>query len=232
MIARAYRKALINVGGNAVLLRAMALLWKAIPYKARRGVTALFIKTVLIEKRLLKIEEQTWITPTKDLGSLGYWGIPDVDLTSFVLTVNGAVDRPLSMSWQDLMALPRIDRQVRMDCVGGFRNNSIMARVPVQHLLDLAGVSPLARRVVFHCLDGYYVALDLEDLREREGFLAHSTNGEELPKFGFPLRLAMPGKYGYQWAKWIHRLEVVTDGRKGYWAELGLSDRGDVGDVW
>ena len=53
-----------------------------------------------------------------------------------------------------------------------------------------------------------------------------------MPKFGFPLRLAMPGKYGYQWAKWIQRLEVVTDDRKGYWAELGLSDRGDVGDAW
>ena len=44
--------------------------------------------------------------------------------------------------------------------------------------------------------------------------------------------MAIPGKYGYQWAKWVQRLEVVTDGRKGYWAELGLSDRGDVGDVW
>ena len=83
MIARVYRKALITVGGNATLLRGMAFLWKAIPYKARRGVTFLFIKTVLFEKRLLKIEEQTDITPIKDLGSLAYWGIPKVDLNSF-----------------------------------------------------------------------------------------------------------------------------------------------------
>ena len=232
MYARAYRKALIKVGGNTTLLRAMAFLWKAIPYKPRRGVTALFIKTVLFEKRLLKIDEQTEITPIKDLGSLAYWGIPKVDLDRFLLTIDGAVDRPLSLSWQDLMALPRVKRQMRMDCVGGFRNNSIMAGVAVQHLLDQAGVSPQARRVVFHCLDGYYVSLELKDLREREAFLAHTTNGEKLPKFGYPLRLAMPGKYGYQWAKWVQRLEVVTDGRKGYWAELGLSDRGDVGDVW
>jgi DMSO/TMAO reductase YedYZ molybdopterin-dependent catalytic subunit len=232
LIARAYRKALISVGGNTHVLRAMAFLWKAIPYKPRRAVTALFIKTVLFEKRLLKIDEQTEVTPTKDLGSLAYWGIPDVDLASFVLTVDGAVDHPLSLSWQDLKALPRIDREVRMDCVGGFRNNSIMAGVPVHNILDLAGVSPQARRVVFHCLDGYYVSLELKDLREREAFLAHITNGEELPRFGYPLRLAMPGKYGYQWAKWVERLEVVTDDQKGYWARLGLPDRGDVGDVW
>ena len=232
MIARAYRKALITVGGNTTVLRAMAFLWKAIPYKPRRGVTALFIKAVLFEKRLLKIEEQTEITPLKDLGSLAYWGVPEVDLNRFTLTVDGAVDRPLSLSWQELLALPHVNQQVRMDCVGGFRNNSVMAGVPVQHLLELASVSSQARRVVFHCLDGYYVSLELKDLRDREAFLADTTNGEELPKFGFPLRLAMPGKYGYQWAKWVQRLEVVTDDRKGYWAELGLSDRGDVGDVW
>ena len=104
--------------------------------------------------------------------------------------------------------------------------------VGVSQLLDMAGVSEQARRVVFHCLDGYYVSLEIKDLRDREAFLASTTNGEELPKFGFPLRLAMPRKYGYQWAKWVNRLEVVTDDRKGYWAKLGLPDRGDVGDVW
>ena len=126
----------------------------------------------------------------------------------------------MSLSWPDLTALPLIERQVRMDCVGGFRNNPIMAGVAVQHILDQAGVDLQARRVVFHCLDGYFASLELKDLRESEAFLAHTTNEETLPKFGYPLRLAMPGKYGYQWAKWVHRLEVVTDGRKGYWAEL------------
>ena len=214
------------------MLRFMAFLWKAIPYKPRRGVTALFIKGVLFEKRLLKIDDQNELTAVKDMGSLAYWGIPKVDLNTFNLIVDGAVEHPLSLSWQDLQVLPLVHRHVRMDCVGGFRNNTNMGSIPVEHLLELAGVRPQAQRVVFHCLDGYYVSLELGDLREREAFLARTTNGEELAKFGFPLRLAMPGKYGYQWAKWVQRLEVVTDSRNGYWAELGLSDPGDVGDVW
>lgn len=232
MFARAYRKALITVGGNTTLMRFLAFLWKAIPYRPRRGVTYLFIRAVLFEKRLLKIDDQTEITAIKDLCNLSYWGIPKVDLDSFTLTVDGAVDTPLSLSWPEIQAMSDVERQVRMDCVGGFRNNSVMTGVAVHQLLDLAGASAEARRVVFHCLDGYYVSLEVKDLREREAFLASTTNGEELPKYGFPLRLAMPRKYGYQWAKWVQRLEVVTDDRKGYWAELGLSDRGDVGDVW
>ncbi len=139
------------------------------------------------------------------------------------------MERPQSFSWTDLKALHLVNRQVRMDCVGGFRNNTVMTGVSVHHLLEMAGVSDQARRVVFHCLDGYYVSLEIKDLRDREAFLASTTNGEELPKFGSPLRLAMPRKYGYQW---VNRLEVVTDDRKCYWAKLGLSDRGDVGDVW
>ena len=232
MIARAYRKALITVVGNTTLLRFLAFLWKMIAFRARRGVTFLFIKTVLWEKRLIKIDEQTEITAIKELGSLAYWSFPTIDINDFHLIVDGAVGRPLSLSWPELKALHLVDRRVRMDCVGGFRNNTVMTGVSVSQLLDMAGVSERAQRVVFHCLDGYYVSLEIKDLRDKEAFLASTTNGEELPKFGFPLRLAIPRKYGYQWAEWVHRLEVVKDNRKGYWANLGLSDRGDVGDVW
>ena len=69
-------------------------------------------------------------------------------------------------------------------------------------------------------------------LLERDAFLAYSVNGEAVPKLGYPLRLAIPGKYGYQWAKWVVRIELVSDDRMGHWAKLGLPDRGDIGDAW
>ena len=47
-----------------------------------------------------------------------------------------------------------------------------------------------------------------------------------------PLLLAIPGKCGYQWVKWVVRIELVTDDRKGHWAKLGLPDSGDIGDAW
>ena len=210
----------------------MAFFWLAIPYRPRRLVTHWFIRFTLWEKRLLKVDQQDELTPMKDLGSLAYWGVPDLDTVEFRLSVDGAVERPLSLSLEQLRAMPTMERRVRMDCVGGFRNNSVMAGAVVASVLEQAGPGHDAHRVVFHCADGYYVSLDIQDLRDKEAFLAYSINGEELLRFGFPLRLAVPGKHGYQWAKWVVRLELVTDERKGYWAGLGLPDRGDVGDVW
>ena len=232
MIARAYRKAVITAGGNPTLLRAMAFLWRSIPYGLRRPVTAMFIKLVLWGKRVLKVDEQNGLTPEKDLGSLAYWGVPGFDLQEFRLNIDGSVGQPLSLSFDDLRSQPHVERAVRMDCVGGFRNNSVMAGLAVQPLLERAEVSPEARRAVFHCADGYHVSIELGDILEKDPFLAYAINGQETPKFGFPLRLAIPGKYGYQWAKLIVRVELITDQRKGYWAQLGLPDRGDVGDVW
>lgn len=231
MLAGIYRKAVITVGGNAALLRGMAFLWRSLPYPLRRLVTAGFIRFTLWEKRLLGVDKQNELTPMNELGSLAYWGVPELDIERFRLTIDGAVECPLSLSFEELEAEPPVERQVRMDCVGGFRNNSIMKGTRVAPLLGRAGVSPQARRAVFHCADGYYVSIELSELEEREAFLAYAINGQRLPRFGFPLRLAVPGKYGYQWAKWIVRVEAVTDDRKGYWARLGLPDRGDLGDV-
>ncbi len=133
---------------------------------------------------------------------------------------------------EQLQALPGVSRQVRQDCVGGFRNNSIMTGVALQTLLDISGVDSDARRAVFHCADGYYSSLELNELLDREAFLAYEINHQKISQFGYPLRLVAPGKYGYQWAKWVRRIELVPDQRKGHWARLGLPDRGDVGDIW
>ena len=130
-----------------------------IPCRARRGVTFLFIKTVLWEKKMLKIDDQTAITLIKDLCSLAYWGFPKVDINTFSLTVDGAVESPLSLSWPDLQAMHLVNRQVRMDCVGGFRNTNVMTGVAISQLLDMAVVSEQARRAVCQCLDGYNVSL-------------------------------------------------------------------------
>jgi DMSO/TMAO reductase YedYZ molybdopterin-dependent catalytic subunit len=167
-----------------------------------------------------------------ELGTLFFWGVPEVDLETYRLEIAGAVERPLSLSFAEIQAMPSVTRRVRQDCVGGFRNNSVMEGVPVQALLERSGIGPEARRAVFHCADGYYSSIDIKELIEHEAFLAYKMNDQEILQFGYPLRLAIPGKYGYQRAKWIVRIELVTDERKGYWAQLGLPDRGNLGDIW
>ena len=232
MIDQPFRKLIITVGGNRTLLRVLYYMWRAFPYSSRRWVTALFIKTVLLLKKVFRVDSQNDLTPINLLGYLSFWGVPKVDLSSYRLDVVGTVEEPKSLTFEQIKQLPSSARNVRMDCVGGFRNNTVMESVSLQAVLDLTGYRLETRRAVFHCADGYYVSIDIKELLERDAFLAYSVNGEAIPKFGYPLRLAVPGKYGYQWAKWVVRIELVADDRKGYWAQLGLPDRADIGDAW
>ena len=227
-----FRTALVRVGGNRWALRVCYYPWCALPYPLRRLVTAGYIRLSLWFKKVLKVDAQDALTAMDQLGSLSFWGVPELAAEDYRLVIEGEVEQALSLSLQQLQSLPAVTREVRLDCVGGFRNNSIMAGVSLQTLLDLSGVGPDARRAVFHCADGYYSSLELSELLDREAFLAYGINDQKIPKFGYPLRLVAPGKYGYQWAKWVQRIELVPEQRKGHWAQLGLPDRGDVGDIW
>ncbi len=227
-----FRTALVRVGGNRWGLRACYYPWRALPYPLRRLVTAGYILLSLWLKRMLKVESQDALTAMDQLGTLSFWGVPEITVENYRLVIDGEVELALSLSLDQLQSLPAITRQVRQDCVGGFRNNSVMEGVSLQTLLDISGVGPDARRAVFHCADGYYSSLELSELLDREAFLAYGINDQKIPKFGYPLRLVAPGKYGYHWAMWVQRIELVPDQRKGHWARLGLPDRGDVGDIW
>ena len=72
----------------------------------------------------------------------------------------------------------------------------------------------------------------LDDVRAADALLAVTLNSHRVAELGFPLRLAMPGTYGYKWAKWIVRIELVAGTPKGYWESRGLPQRGRVGDIW
>ncbi len=202
-----------------------------LPYPLRRVATAAFIISVLAMKRLTGVERQNELTSLEEVGTLSFWRVPKVDVNSFTLTIDGAVGRPLVLRYDQLLEMPAVEREVRMDCVGGFRNNTVMKGVPLTHLFDLTDVQDTARRAVFHCADGYRESIPLVELLKHEAFLVYSVNGEHVDRLGYPLRLAIPGKYGYKWAKWVQRVEFVADERKGYWEARGLPDRANVGDI-
>ena len=203
-----------------------------LPCPLRRVASAAFIISVLAMKRLTGVERQNELTPLEEVGTLSFWRVPKVDVSSFTLTIDGAVGHPLVLRYDQLLEMPAVEREVRMDCVGGFRNNTVMKGVPLSHLIDLTEVQDTARRGVFHCADGYRETIPLVQLLKHEAFLVYSVNGEHVNKLGYPLRLAIPGKYGYKWAKWVQRLEFVADDRKGYWERRGLPERANVGDIW
>lgn len=129
----------------------------------------------------------------------------------FRLIIDGEVDRPLHLSYDEILELPRVERTVHLDCAGGLRDDTVMGGTPLEGLLALARARGGACRAVFHCADGLTENIPLVDLLHCGAFLVYSVDGEPAGEPDCPVRLAIPGKFGHLWAKWVCRIELLAD---------------------
>lgn len=167
-----------------------------------------------------------------------YAGLSAANFSTYRLEVGGLVERPMSFSLDQLMAMPSRTQITRHDCVEGWSCIAKWTGVPLGSVLDQAGVKPDARYVVFHCLDTieqglsdevkYYESIDLVDARHAQTILAYGMNGDRLPVAnGAPLRVRVERQLGYKMAKYIHAIELVDGlsgfglGKGGYWEDRG-----------
>jgi DMSO/TMAO reductase YedYZ molybdopterin-dependent catalytic subunit len=134
----------------------------------------------------------------------------DVDLAEFRLRVDGAVDRPLSLSFEQVRELPAVREELSLVCPGFFVDRGVWTGVPVREVLARAGVRPGASRVTFTSLDGgYSQSLRLEELQDDGTLIAYEFNGRLFHRVhGFPLRLAARDKAGSYWVKWLGSIKV------------------------
>jgi DMSO/TMAO reductase YedYZ molybdopterin-dependent catalytic subunit len=147
------------------------------------------------------------------------------------LVVDGLVRRPLSVPLDRIKALPRRTQTTRHDCVEGWSAIGRWTGLPLSILLDAAGLRQEARYLVFHCADTfgttpYYESIDLVDAFHPQTILAWGLNGRPLPiQNGAPLRLRVERQLGYKHAKYVTRIEAVSDlagvhgGKGGYWED-------------
>jgi DMSO/TMAO reductase YedYZ molybdopterin-dependent catalytic subunit len=131
--------------------------------------------------------------------------------STYLLTVDGEVERPLRLTLADIVALPFVERVVRIDCAGGPRDDATMRGPTIEHLMDLAGTREGACLAVFHCADGHRERIPLVDLILCGAFLVYAVDGEPAGEPEQPVRLAIPGKFGHLWAKWVQRVELQAD---------------------
>jgi DMSO/TMAO reductase YedYZ molybdopterin-dependent catalytic subunit len=159
------------------------------------------------------------------------------------LTIDGAVEKPLSLSLAELKRLPRRTQITKHDCVEGWTAIGMWTGVPVGLLLKAAGLKPGARYAVFHCADNltgepskggeqspgqYYESIDLTDAFHPQTILAYGFNGKNLDvPHGAPLRLRVERQLGYKQAKYVERIQIVESfshiagGQGGYWEDRG-----------
>ncbi len=133
----------------------------------------------------------------------------EVDITTYRLRVTGKVDRELSLSYQEILALPKVTGSPDLLCPGYFVDKATWSGVTFKSILDQAGLRPEAAWVRMKSADGYSIKVELAVALAADSFLAHELSGEQLPiSQGFPLRAVFPGQEGNRWVKWIVELVV------------------------
>jgi DMSO/TMAO reductase YedYZ molybdopterin-dependent catalytic subunit len=147
------------------------------------------------------------VTSTEDLHTTGE--PVDVDLSEYRLTVDGLVDNPLSLTYEDILARPSVTEVVLLICTTVFVDNAEWTGTPLAGILEQAGVQAEAKRVEFFGADGYRTSVYIDEAMAPGTLVAYEVNGEVLPReHGYPLRMVVEGKYGSRWAKWLVRIEV------------------------
>jgi len=165
-----------------------------------------------------------------------YKGLLEANFANWRLRIGGLVRQPLALSLPQLRNLPSRTQITQHLCDEGWTAIGQWTGVQVGRLIEMAGLAPDARYVVFHCLDDvaaggggyYYESLDLFDAFHPQTILSYDMNGGPLPvRHGAPLRLRAELHIGYKNAKYVDRIELVESlrpfgrGKGSYWADRG-----------
>jgi DMSO/TMAO reductase YedYZ molybdopterin-dependent catalytic subunit len=159
--------------------------------------------------------------PVLDLGRH-----PEVPLEQWRLVVDGAVEQPVTLTWEQFRALPQTRDVSDFHCVTTWSKLDMQWEgVQLSTVLALARPVAEASHVLTHAYDGYTTNFPLEEGLKDDVLLVHTWDGQPLPReHGGPVRVITPQLYAWKGAKWIRRIEVLTRDRLGYWELRGYSN--------
>ena len=181
---------------------------------------------------------EPWVVPNSDFYRIDTaLVVPQVPKDSWKLRVHGMVDRELEITFADLLERDMIERYITLSCVsnrvgGDLVGNAKWQGVRMKDILDEAGVQPEATQVVSRSIDGWNCGSPTSVIMDgRDAMLAIAMNGEPLPaEHGYPVRLVVPGLYGYVSAtKWVTEIELTRwEDFDAYWITRNWSKEGPV----
>jgi DMSO/TMAO reductase YedYZ molybdopterin-dependent catalytic subunit len=167
------------------------------------------------------------------------WGYDHPGITSinpilpketYTLTIEGEVEKPTTLRWNDFLKLPQTVSVSDFHCVEGW---SVLdckwEGIRISDIEKLVKPKNVARAISFESADNYLTSLYREELSGDDVLLAHKLNGEPLEEgLGAPVRLVVPNKYAYKSALWVVKLRFTRNKELGFWERRGYSDSADV----
>jgi DMSO/TMAO reductase YedYZ molybdopterin-dependent catalytic subunit len=159
---------------------------------------------------------------------------PQVDSKTWKLTINGSVNNPVTLTYDELRALPAVERYHTLECIsnevgGNLMSNALFRGARLADLLNYAGIRPGANELIFRAADDYSDRLHLSQAMDPLSLIVYDINGAPLPQaHGFPARLLIPGLYGMKNGKWLTSLEVSSGDYEGYWETRGWTKEAKV----
>ena len=159
---------------------------------------------------------------------------PRVDVTRWRLKIEGLVENPFALRFDEIQALPRKIQIKNFICVEGWGlDDQKWEGVHLKEIFSRVKISPKAKFVSFYATGGqYHDSLSIQEALESDTLLACKLNDRDLlPDNGFPLRLVIPRMYGYKGVKWVERIVFTEKQEVGYWERAGYSLDGSIPDL-
>jgi len=167
-------------------------------------------------------EVRKW--PRLDLGI-----VPRFDPNAWDLRIEGAVDKPLRLTYAEFVALPSTKVMSAFHCVTGWTTfDNEWTGVTIKDLAQRSGIRSSAKFATFRCGDGYTTSHPLDVLYDSDVLLVYQWDGKPLPlEHGGPVRLLVPKRYAYKSAKWVRSVTFTEEEELGYWEVRGYSNTAD-----
>jgi DMSO/TMAO reductase YedYZ molybdopterin-dependent catalytic subunit len=161
-------------------------------------------------------------------------GTQRVDLDTWRFKIEGLVEKPASLSFAEIEALPKKIQVKNFLCVEGWGlDNQKWEGFHLKDLFSTVKISQKVKYVTFYATGGkYWDSLSIAEALEPDTMLAYKVNDKNLPpESGFPLRLIIPRMYAYKGVKWVERIVFTEKQETGYWEKFGYPSDGSIPDL-
>jgi len=200
------------------------------------GLPGVFIKLADADQRTLAAEIRPDGRPRLPPGQMAIQKIQNMGgspgtatVANWYLRVHGEVERPVVLSYPELLNLDQVDIICDIHCVTGWTLlDSRWRGVRLTTIMDRVRPLKSGGFVIFEAAAGYTSNVPISEIRKENVILAHSFSGETLPREnGAPVRVVIPDRYFYKSAKWLEAVKITAIDVPGFWESQGFSNSAD-----